>query len=145
MSRGYGVPSLPVDGMDVLQVLQVIETAVERAREGKGPTLVEVRSARGRGHELRDGAVPSPFMTRRNHASLGSDVSAGIEPPRDPVGNFESFLVEHNLLQPVERGLIVDRIEQLIAAALRNALEEPFPDTGTLGGDVYAGATEDTV
>jgi TPP-dependent pyruvate/acetoin dehydrogenase alpha subunit len=145
MARGYGVPSLPVEGVDVLQVLQVIETAVDRAREGRGPTLVEVRTARGRSHELRDGAVPSSFVNRRNEPSLGSDDSAEGERSRDPVGNFESLLVNHDLLQPVERGLILDRIEQLITAALKNALEEPFPDAGTLGSGVTTSTAEDTV
>jgi TPP-dependent pyruvate/acetoin dehydrogenase alpha subunit len=141
MSRGYGVPSLPVDGVDVLQILQVIETAIDRAREGKGPTLIEVRTARGRSHEFHEDTVPCPFVARWNEPRVGVDVSAEGDRPQDPLGNFESFLLDHSLLQLVERGLILDRIEHLIAAALQNAREEPFPDPCTLASGVYGQAT----
>jgi pyruvate dehydrogenase E1 component alpha subunit/2-oxoisovalerate dehydrogenase E1 component alpha subunit len=145
MSRGYGVPSLPVDGVDVLQVLHVIETAVERARGGKGPTVVVVRTARRLGYELGDAAPPSPFVARRNELSAGVEAPAEGGGLQDPVASFETFLVDHQLLKPVERGLILDRVEQLVAATLKNALEEPLPDAGLAAGEVFTSAAEETV
>jgi TPP-dependent pyruvate/acetoin dehydrogenase alpha subunit len=135
-SSGYGVPSLPVDGVDILQVMQVMETAIERARDGKGPTLVEVRTARGPIHGLHDESVPLPFTHRRGKA-VESLTDRADEPYRDPVVNFESFLVDHDLLQPVERGLILNRIEHLVVDGVRSAEEESFPDVDTLARNVY--------
>jgi 2-oxoisovalerate dehydrogenase E1 component alpha subunit len=142
--RGYGVPSLPVDGVDILQVLQVIETAIERARSGKGPTLVEVRTARGSGYGLDDESVPFPFVGRRSGVRVDSENRAEGEPYQDPVGCFESFLVDHSLLQPVERGLTLDRIEHLVADGLRSAEEESFPDVDTLVSGVYDSSSNGT-
>jgi pyruvate dehydrogenase E1 component alpha subunit/2-oxoisovalerate dehydrogenase E1 component alpha subunit len=138
MTRGYGVPSLPVDGVDILQVLQVIETAVERARDGKGPTLVEVRTARGGSHGLREESIPFPLVSGTGKAPVDPEARSDGDRPRDPVQNFESFLVDHDLLQPVERGLLLDRIEHLVVDGLRIAREEPFPDAGTLASGVFS-------
>lgn len=125
-TRGYGVPSLPVDGGDILQVLQVIETAINRARDGKGPTLVEARTSRLQGHALCEEAVPFPFPN-----------AAGTREAKDPVQGFEAFLVEHGLLEPAERGLITSRIEQIIEADLTAAEENALPGAGTLAGGVF--------
>jgi TPP-dependent pyruvate/acetoin dehydrogenase alpha subunit len=135
--RGYGVPSLPVDGVDILQVLQVIETAIDRARGGKGPTLVEVRSARGPRYGFDEDAVPFPFVGGRSVAPIDPDDRAEDEPSRDPVGGFESFLVDHTLLQPVERGLILERIERLVADGRRSAEKDSFPGADLLENGVY--------
>jgi pyruvate dehydrogenase E1 component alpha subunit len=129
-----------------LQILQVVETAVERARAGKGPTLIEVRTVHGGVHELRDGSLPFPFETpsrldgsenSEESASLSAHPTAGAS-VHDPVVNLETFLVEHGLLQPVEQGLILDGIERFIKEGLQLAAEGPFPDKGALSEGVYA-------
>lgn len=151
---GYGVASLPVDGADILQVIQVIETAVDRARDKKGPTLVEARTKRGASYGRCEDSVPSPLevgeVEREVDAKRLEDPLSRDETPRppnqrftDPVREFESFLIERELLEPVERGLILDRIEKIIEAHLQKAETEPFPDPATVWGSGYEQDTED--
>jgi TPP-dependent pyruvate/acetoin dehydrogenase alpha subunit len=136
-TKGYGVPSLPVDGVDILQVLQVVETAVERARAGRGPTLIEVSTVRGAAHGLRDGSIPFPFETRGRSAGESLPVARNENNAHDPVRDFEAFLFDHGLMLPVERELILDEIRRVLQEGLQKAEEEPFPETETVSEGVY--------
>ena len=145
--KGYGVPSVPVDGADILQVLQVMEAAMERAR--KGPTVVEARTSHIATHALCEKLVPFPFSSEDvakddvAESVTGSSTS-GDEDRQDsekfsldPIAKFETFLVDHALLQPVERGLILERIEQLIEVDLEEAEASPLPQAELADSGVY--------
>ena len=134
-ARGYGVASQPVDGTDVLQVLQAVETAIDRARSGKGPTLVEARTARSKSYPARDGAIPVPFEGEQAVIRSGRGDAQVVE--IDPVAQFEAFLVDHGLIEPVERGLIIERVQLLVDNRIQLAEQEPLPDSEGLSDGVY--------
>ena len=110
-ARGYGVPGMPVDGGDVLQVLQVTGVAVERARAGKGPTLIEANCLRLGGH------------------AAGHDLAGApqLEGERDPIQRFTALLLENGILQIDERLAVDQRVEQLVEDALRLSQTDGAP------------------
>ncbi len=142
--RGYGLPGLHLDGADVLQVLQGVETAANRARSGKGPAVIEARTHYGSVPESRPDSVPVAFP--RGPEDSGPRSSDGVEnaidelPPelRDPVTRFESFLTDHGLLGLDERQAMVDRIDRLLESDLEKAEAGSFPDSGALLDGVFA-------
>lgn len=134
-ARGYGVPGLPVDGTDVLQVLQAVETAIDRARSGKGPTLVEARTARSKSSPTQEGSIPLPFEGEQAIYRSESGNLQVIE--SDPVAQFETFLVDHGLIEPVERGLILERVQLLVDNRIELVEQEPFPDSENMSEGVY--------
>jgi TPP-dependent pyruvate/acetoin dehydrogenase alpha subunit len=143
--KGYGVPAVPVDGADILQVLQVMETAMERAK--KGPTVIEARTSHMMGYTPCEKSVPFPFSAEDlergdskpdSSPSPSGEGTGDGEESLDPVAKFEAFLVDHALLQPVERGLILNRIEQLVRSELEDAEASPLPQEERSVNGVYA-------
>jgi len=92
--KGYGVPSISVDGVDILQVLQVMEAAMERAR--KGPTLIEARTSHVAGHALCEKSVPFPFSVED---AAGRDKTSPSPGSRDEHGQPP----ENHHLDPLEK------------------------------------------
>jgi TPP-dependent pyruvate/acetoin dehydrogenase alpha subunit len=113
----YGIPGLIVDGTDACQVFDAAHEACERARRGEGPTLIEAKMMRMKGHAIHDAAqyVPRPlfdYWTRR-----------------DPIARFENYLVN------VKKWLTADDNAKLIADVERQleedrdfAVNSPMPD-----------------
>jgi TPP-dependent pyruvate/acetoin dehydrogenase alpha subunit len=141
--QGYGILGTSVDGMDVLQVLRGVETATDRARSGRGPTVIEARIDIGSVPEARPGSVPFAFP--RGPGS--DDLLASQDDNRmndeswplltDPVMRFESFLRDHGLMGPEEHRGIVDRVEHLLESDLEKAEAESLPDSNILLGGVF--------
>ena len=120
--KAYGLPTVMVDGNDVLQVLQVVDAAVKRARAGKGPSVVEATT---------DG---------RTRFSMCEDVSALLDDPSDspggavddeelsdPVEQFEAFLIEHAQIESAEQEVILARVASEISKDVGRAEREPRP------------------
>lgn len=131
--RGYGLASLPVDGSDILQVLQVVDTAINRARKGNGPTVIEARARRTPRVTARESSSPAPFT--------GGDATSSVSDPHarefnDPLGHFETFLSDHGLLHPDENVSLRETIERLVEEELHAAEAMPRPDPRTLTQDV---------
>ena len=133
--KAYGLPTVMVDGSDVLQVLQVVEAAVDRARSGKGPSLIEARAA-GR----------SRFSMREDVFSLLGDAGSKVDQQRlsqeddplgDPVEQFEAFLVEHAQIQPGEREVILARVAKVIGEDVARAEREPAASVAAAVGGVF--------
>jgi TPP-dependent pyruvate/acetoin dehydrogenase alpha subunit len=135
-ARGYRVPGLPVDGADVLQVIQVMETAVDRARAGKGPTLVEATTVLEQNEPRPEESIPVPLETNPPAPTDGGRVFS------DPVTQYETFLLERNLLEPVEKGLILERIRQLSDDW---ATEEQAAEPGVRNEAIDPGANDSPV
>ena len=124
--RAYGFEGVAVDGTDVLAVYREAKRAIEKARAGGGPTLIESVTLRMEGHAVHDDAfyVPKEML------------SAWAE--RDPVERHRAWLVEHAAFTDGEDGQLLAEAKTLLADALRRAEASPLPDGASVAGGVYA-------
>jgi TPP-dependent pyruvate/acetoin dehydrogenase alpha subunit len=118
-ANAYGIPGVRVDGGEVLQVYEAASEAVERARGGGGPTLIESVSLRWRGHAGHD---PAKYVPRE----MLEDYMAN----RDPVKNFEEYLLTEGVLNKEDIEEIQRRIEAAFEEAYEFAQRSPFPEPG---------------
>lgn len=128
---GYGMPGIVVDGNDVLAVYEAVTTAAARARAGAGPTLLEFKTFRMRGHEEASGTDYVPDALVAEWAA------------RDPLLRFERLLTERGLLDEAERVALRAEIKARIDTLVDDALTAPEPDSNTALelADVYAPST----
>jgi pyruvate dehydrogenase E1 component alpha subunit/2-oxoisovalerate dehydrogenase E1 component alpha subunit len=124
---GYGFPGVRVDGNDLLAVIAATREAVERARRGEGPTLVEALTFRMGGHSSSDDP------TRYRDAAL-----VGEWEQRDPVQRFRLYLRAKGLLADGDEERWTQEFEEEIAVAVREAEALPPPALETMFTDVYA-------
>src|SRR5499425_961034 len=102
--KAYGISSYIVDGNDVVAVYSTAREAVERARSGDGPILIEAKTFRRRGHAQHD---PAEVIERTMRAYWEA---------RDPIALYEKFLTAERLLDAVGKKEIDDKLEKLLAA-----------------------------
>ncbi|OLB97286.1 MAG: pyruvate dehydrogenase (acetyl-transferring) E1 component subunit alpha [Candidatus Rokubacteria bacterium 13_1_40CM_68_15] len=123
----YGIPSEPVDGMDVLAVRDVVGRAVERARTDKTPTLIEARTYRFRGHSMRDpaGAV---YRTKEE---------VEREKLRDPIALFRDKAIKAGWLSEADVRAIEKDVNDRIDDAVAFADASPEPPVEWLLTDIY--------
>jgi TPP-dependent pyruvate/acetoin dehydrogenase alpha subunit len=115
----YGIPGVRVDGADVLEVYAAAKEAVDRARDGGGPTLIESVSLRWRGHAGHDPATYVPKEMLEEYMQH-----------RDPVKNFETWMLERSIVTPGEVEEIQKRVESEFDAGFEFAQASPFPEPG---------------
>ena len=117
---GYGMPGVVVDGNDVFKVIEAVRTAADRARRGEGPTLLEAKTYRMRGHEEASGTDYVP----------AEQLAAWVA--RDPIARFETRLDESGLMGADERDLVRDEVraevDRLVADALADATPSSTPE-----------------
>jgi TPP-dependent pyruvate/acetoin dehydrogenase alpha subunit len=115
----YGMPGVRVDGANVLEVYAAAREAVDRARSGEGPTLIESVSLRWRGHAGHDPAkyVPQELLER-------------YVAEKDPVKNFEELLLEWGTVNKEDVQELEERIEQAFEEGHEYAQASPFPEPG---------------
>ena len=125
-AAGYGIPGVIVDGNDVEAVYAATCAAVERARGGGGPTLIEAKTMRMLGHAIHDGAeyVPRELLAEWEQ--------------RDPVAALERKLVERGHTDADELAEIGQRCEVEVADAIQFAEDSPLPDPADVERGVYA-------
>jgi len=123
---GYGMPGVAVDGNDVEAVRAAVRDATARARRSEGPTLIEARTWRVRGHWAAD------LATYRSDAAAGSNV-------RDPLELLSSRLLERGLVKPADLEQVRDGAAAEVAAAVERAKAVPDVTPADLGlNQVYA-------
>jgi len=115
----YGIPGVRVDGADVLEVHRAALEAVERARDGGGPTLIESVSLRWRGHAGHDPAKYVPEELLEYYMA-----------EKDPVKNFEEWMIAEGILTKDDVKELAGRIEAEFEAGYEYALASPFPEPG---------------
>ena len=122
----YGLPSVIVDGNDVLAIYQAAGEAVERARSGGGPTLIEGKTYRTRAHSegMRDGGYRSV-----------EEVNAWKA--RDPITRFRTYLLEEEEAGEPELVAIENEIQTLVEEGAAFAQNSPWPDPATAAAHVY--------
>jgi pyruvate dehydrogenase E1 component alpha subunit len=128
LGRGYEMPSEQVNGMDVFAVYESVLEAAQAARDGQGPTLLEMRTYRFRGHSISD---PAKYRTREE-----LDEFKG----RDPIIGLKSHLVEHAMATESDFEEIEAAVKAQVQDAVDFAEQSDFPSESTLYDDVYAQA-----
>src|SRR5436305_11730709 len=125
-AASYGFEGVVVDGTDVLAVYREAKRAIEKARSGGGPTLVECLTLRMEGHAVHDDAFYVPKELFEAWAK------------RDPLERFRTWLREHADLTEDEEDEISAGVKTLLNEALRRAEESPLPEPGSLTEGVFA-------
>ena len=113
---GYGIPGVPVDGNDILEVYRVTQEAFYRARKGEGPTLIECKTYRQKGHHIGD-----PGTVYR----LQKELDAWKE--RDPIKTFKVRLIEEKFATEEELKNLEKESRRLVKVAVQFAEDSPFP------------------
>lgn len=127
-AAAYAMPGVTVDGNDLSAVAEACSAAVERARAGEGPSLVEAMTYRWRGHSKSD----------RNRYRSKEEIDSWIA--RDPIPRFAAMLVEHGILSAGEIEALGAEADVEIAAAIEFARQSPDPDPTEAARDVYSPA-----
>ncbi len=125
-ATAYGIPGERVDGNDALAVYTCVYQAVERARTGQGPTLIESYTYRYKGHSKSD----------QNRYRTRDEIREWQQ--RDPIQRLQTLLVERQILHENEGKEVEASAYEAIEAAYRFAQESPEPDPETLLEGVYA-------
>jgi 2-oxoisovalerate dehydrogenase E1 component len=125
---GYGIPGVVVDGNDLLAVVDAVERAAFRARRGEGPTLLEFKTFRMRGHEEASGTAYVPMQLFEEWAQ------------RDPIAQFEARLRHGGVLDAGASERVREEARARIDALVEEALAAPDPDSTAAAeiADVYA-------
>ena len=127
-AAGYGMPGVIVDGMDAVAVYEATGAALERARSGGGPTLLECKTYRFFDH----------VGVRGMGLSYRTDAELEEWQKRDPIHMFEARLAELDVLSQEQAAEIHDGIMAEVQAGIDFAESSPVPDVDTLLDDVYA-------
>jgi TPP-dependent pyruvate/acetoin dehydrogenase alpha subunit len=125
----YGIPGVIVDGTDACQVYDACHEACERARRGEGPTLIEAKMMRMKGHAIHDAAeyVPKPLFEYWKR--------------RDPIARLEDYLVKKKKwLLPAENEKLIAGVERQLEADRELAVNSPMPTPESAAGGVYCEA-----
>jgi acetoin:2,6-dichlorophenolindophenol oxidoreductase subunit alpha len=125
-AAAYDMPGVVVDGNDVLAVYEAVTEAVKRARKGEGPSLVECKTYRWRGHFEGDAC------TYRCAEELAEWMA------KDPIPRFTNKLIESGIATKAELDAIVAQIQDDVNQAVAYAESSPYPDASELMDDVYA-------
>jgi acetoin:2,6-dichlorophenolindophenol oxidoreductase subunit alpha len=124
-ASAYDIPGIVVDGNDVMAVYEAAKEAIARARAGKGPTLIECKTYRHRGHFEGD-----PCVYR-------SQEEVDEWKAKDPIPRFEKQLLSLGVATPAKIEEIRANVAKQIEAALKFAQDSPFPDPSEILDDVY--------
>lgn len=127
-ASSYGIPKFIVDGMDVLTVHRAANKAVRWAREGKGPTLIECKTYRFRGHYVGEGSRELSYRAEEELEEWEK---------RCPVEKFKSELIAKNILTCSLAKEISDKIDGEIEDAVKFAEEGPYPDPQEALDDLF--------
>ena len=126
---GYGIPGVIVDGTDACQVYDACHEACELARRGEGPTLIEAKMMRMKGHAIHDAAeyIPKPLLDYWKK--------------RDPLARLEDYLVKRKKwLTTAENEELIAGVERQLEADRELAVNSPMPTPESAEGGVYCDA-----
>ena len=124
-AAAYGMPGYSIDGNDVELVYETTKAAVERARRGEGPTLIECKTWRHRGHYEGD---PHDYRTAEEKAEWMQ---------KDPIERLAKRLIEEGICTQAELDAIASDADKLLAEAIDEAEAAPVPSVSALMADIY--------
>ncbi|AWL77581.1 pyruvate dehydrogenase (acetyl-transferring) E1 component subunit alpha [Capnocytophaga canimorsus] len=125
LGLGYEMPCSPVDGMNPVAVAEAVYEAVERARRGDGPTLLDIRTYRYRGHSMSDA----------QHYRTKEEVEEYKK--IDPITQVLDVIIENKYATDEEIQTIDERVKNLVAECEKFAEESPFPSKNVMYDVVY--------
>jgi pyruvate dehydrogenase E1 component alpha subunit len=125
LGEGYDMPSAPVDAMNPENVHVAVEEAAERARRGDGPTLLEFRTYRYKGHSMSD---PAKYRTKEEVQEYKD---------RDPIEYVRAKIIDNKWATAEDLKAIDDKIKQDVLGYVKFAEESPYPDPSEAYKDVY--------
>ena len=128
-AAAYQMPGFTVDGNDPLAVYAEAKSAIDRARAGKGPTLIEATTFRFNGHVLGD---TDAYMDKGEKAAAMAN---------DPVPKYRAWLIQNKVTDESTLAALEYAISRELDAAVEFALSSPVPDLHELELDVFAEET----
>ncbi len=127
--EAYGIPGMPVDGMDVTAVREAAQIASEHCRAGKGPYILEMNTYRYRGHSMSD---PAKYRTKDEVNEMRSQ--------HDPIENIRKILIDGGHASEDDLKAIDKEIKAIVADSAEFAQTSPEPDVAELWTDVLVEA-----
>lgn len=128
IGKGYEMPSFVVDGMRCEDVHEAIASAAQRARKGEGPTYLEVRTYRYRGHSMSD---PAKYRTKEEVEEYKQ---------KDPLEQVKSTMLKNKMAGESWFEEVENKIEEIVADAVTFSENSPFPEPEDLFKDIYVQA-----
>ena len=125
-AQSYGMPGVIVDGNDVFSVYEAAKELVERARRGEGPSILECKTYRLKGHFVGD---PEMYRTREEVQKVQDDT--------DPIPRFEKKVLKAGAMTEKELESIRKQVEEELKEALEFARTSPEPEESALFEDLY--------
>jgi len=126
LGHAYEMPSFPVDGMSCEAVCEAMASAVERARKGDGPTLLEVKTYRYRGHSMSD---PAKYRTKEEVEEYRK---------QDPIQVVLDTIIKNKWATDAELEAINTSVKEEVDDCVQFSEDSPFPTAEELFEDVYA-------
>jgi pyruvate dehydrogenase E1 component alpha subunit len=127
IGSAYEMPSFQVDGMTCETVHDAIDEAVVRARNGEGPTFLEIKTYRYRGHSMSD---PATYRTKEEVAHYKT---------LDPLETTKATILKEKFATEAELDALEERIIATVNQSVEFAENSPYPDPSELFTDVYEG------
>ena len=124
-AAAYGMPGVTVDGNDVDAVYEATALAVERARSGQGPTLIECLTYRHKGHSKSDKNL---YRSKEEIEDWKT---------KDPIGRFEHLLVENGILSEADIEQVTEKVRNDVRTAIQDASNAPDSDPAELMSSVF--------
>lgn len=125
LADAYEMPADMFDGMNPETVHEGISRAVKRAREGDGPTLIEIKTYRYKGHSISD---PQKYRTKEEVDEYRS---------KDPIAQVIATILENNFATEEDLKVIDQRIDAVVTNSVKFAEESPWPDDSEVLKDIY--------
>ncbi|OJW52541.1 MAG: pyruvate dehydrogenase (acetyl-transferring) E1 component subunit alpha [Alphaproteobacteria bacterium 41-28] len=123
--QGWGIPGELVDGMELLKVKEAARRAVDYARSGKGPYILEMDTYRYRGHSMSD---PAKYRSKEE--------VEGVKEKRDPIDHFRTYMLKTLKIPEDQIKDIEEEIKTVVLEAVEFAKTSPEPDPSELYTDV---------
>ncbi len=121
----YGIPSSAVDGMDPVAVHNAMDEAAQRARKGEGPTFLEMRTYRYKGHSMSD---PQKYRTKEELESYKA---------KDPIETVKATILKKKYAKTEWFDEIDAKIKAQVDESVKFSEESPYPEASELYTDVY--------
>lgn len=125
LADGYEMPADQIDGMHPETVHEGVARAVKRAREGGGPTLLEIKTYRYKGHSISD---PQKYRTKEEVDEYKA---------KDPIAMVRQAILSNKFATEKELEVIDNRVNGIVEASVKFAEESPWPDDSEVLKDVY--------